>query len=166
MVDRATQERWNKALDKKGARMVQADLESQPGRPTDVVYDIGDQPPYPTRDYCARWALGDHRQSSGVARYVTMVTIFTLLFVVCVIQTIGSFSKTPHPPNYPSPAPMPHGGSASAETGIRNDSVISTTDNDALIRDCSAVSASNATHTVNRRVACAKTGPAGGAPHS
>ena len=91
-MDRATEERWRAALEKKGMNRVRADLDMRPGRPADLVFDIGDEPPYPTRGYCEQWCRGAPAKGLGISGPGATVAVMAVLVVVCILRAISSWS--------------------------------------------------------------------------
>lgn len=158
-VDRETEERWRDALQQKGLAEVLAELDMRPGRPSDVVFDIGDRPPYPTRGFCWQWCVSGGGPSPGFAPHAAVLVALAALFVVCVLHAEVDWpAARAHLPNFASAAPLPLGPPPVSDDGIANTSVISTTVTRTILPSCTWVSASDAIVTVQRLPPCAKLG--------
>jgi len=160
-MDRATQERWCAALRRKGVAAVQAELDLHPGRPTDSLFDMADAPPYPTRAFCEAWCRNGGYAPPASRGATAMAVGMALLFVVCVVQMLGSLSAqyAGAPRGYAgAAAPLPEGAPPPSDDGIANTSVISTRDTHTILPGCTWVAASDAAHTVRTLPACARLG--------
>jgi hypothetical protein len=180
-MDRATDERWREALKKKGQQVVRQQLDCRPGPPTELLYDIVDEPPYPTRAYCEAWCRGMPAKSVGMSGTGAMVVIMSILVVVCVFR--GALSLSSADVNWlsssdepyhsgqsaPQPAAAPHAASASSgaasssdtslgNTATQNSSVISTQSQGSIRSGCTAVSNAGNQATVETRAPCSKLG--------
>jgi hypothetical protein len=165
MVDRATEERWCAALKEKGIDAVRVELDMRPGRATDVCYDIGDIPPYPTRAFCEEWCRGKPPRRMGLSGPSSMVVIMSILVVVCIIRAIGTFS--PSEKNWLSDQSVPYvreavptmrAGSGSSVNQIANSQMITTSEQHSIRPACSAVSSAGDAKTVQTLSDCSKLG--------
>ena len=166
-MDRATEERWRAALKLKGKEIVQAELDLRPGRATDVCYDVGDQPPYPPREFLEAWCRGKPPRSVGLSGPTSMVIAMSLLVVVCIIRAIGSFS--PSEKNWLSDGLVPYsresvptmrGNGQQTDDAVQNSQIITTIEQRTERAACSAVSSSGNLRTVQTLSACSKLGSA------
>jgi hypothetical protein len=161
-MDRNTEERWVKALERKGVKLVRAELDLTAGRPEDVVFDVGDAPPYPTRAFCAAWCNGLGSRRLRPQTYAGILATLAALFVVCIIQTADDWPQPGAHAGFAAAAP-PLGPPPPSDDEIGNVNAISPADPSGLLPDCSWVSAGIAVHTVRTRPACAKLGSGGAA---
>jgi hypothetical protein len=93
MLGNAT--RWREAMNRMGRIAVEAELRSRPGRPTDRVLDIGNEPPYPTREFCQQWCT---EQDNILFRFSPRVGVVLTLFaimLVSLLQLFGSIGNAP-----------------------------------------------------------------------
>jgi hypothetical protein len=91
----ANTDRWHDAMHRMGRVAVETALRRVPGRPTDVIDDVGGDPPYPTREFCERWCI---EQDNVVFRFSLRTAVVLTLFgaaIVCLIQAYGDFSGAP-----------------------------------------------------------------------
>jgi hypothetical protein len=165
MVDRATEERWCVALNEKGIDAVRVELDMRPGPATEVCYNIGDEPPYPTRAFCEEWCRGKPPRRMGLSGPTSMVVAMSLLVVVCIIRAIGSFS--PSEKNWLSDnsvayvreaVPTMRASSGSSMNQIANSDVITTSEQHTIRPACSAVSSAGDARTVQKLADCSKLG--------
>lgn len=160
-MDRATEERWVKALERKGVKLMRAELDLTPGRPEDAVFDLGDAPPYPTRAFCAAWCSGQGSRTIRPHIYAAILTTIAALFVICVIQTSDEWpAQRVARPGF-AEAGAPVGPPPPSDDGIANINVIAPAAPPSLSPNCTWVSAGIAMHTVRDRPACAKLGSGG-----
>jgi hypothetical protein len=169
-MDLETEERWHAALEKRGKEEVRIELDLRPGRPEDLVFSIGDGPPYPTRAYCEAWYAGYRRKAIQISGTKAMVVITSLLTVVCIIWSISSasrqnehwlsanvlpFSRQPVPVVRPT---MPVSDDTLGNSAIQNSDVITTQDKNTLLPACSAVAPAGNSATVSSLPPCNKLG--------
>jgi hypothetical protein len=84
---------WRTALQAKGRDWVLAELETRPGRPDDVVYDVVFEPPFPTREFCQRWCVEDDNRFLHVAtstKAALCVLVMLILFAAMGIHSLSS----------------------------------------------------------------------------
>jgi hypothetical protein len=171
-MDRATDERWREALEKKGQDAIRHKLDLRPGPPGELFYDIVDAPPYPDRAFCEAWCRGVPPRTGGMSRIGAMVVIMSILVVVCGLRAFTSSSK--QDANWLSPttsqyhpsaaAAAPHGGGAGSSddsiqnSAAQNSSVINTQQKASILPSCSSVSSAGTVATVHSAGACSKLG--------
>jgi hypothetical protein len=91
------EERWRDAMQKKGKFAVRSELHRRSGGPDDPVYDIVHTPPFPTREYVARWCAEEDNRLFAFSKQ-TVVTIFVaLILLIGIYRSIKSLSTGPVP---------------------------------------------------------------------
>jgi hypothetical protein len=121
-MDRATDERWREALDKKGRGVVRQQLDLRPGPPSELFYDIVDEPPYPSREYCEAWCRDTPAKTGGISGSGVMVIIMSVLVLVCGLRAFAPFSKqdagwlSPDTTQSRSTTPLPNANWLSPDT--------------------------------------------------
>jgi hypothetical protein len=175
-MDRATDERWREALKKKGQQVVRQQLDCRPGPPSELLYDIVDEPPYPTRAYCEAWCRGAPAKSIGMSPAGAMVLISSILLIICVFR--GAMSWSSADTNWLSATGAPYhsaqsapkavgggggraasgGGGSSSGNALQNSSLITTTQQGSILSGCTAVSSAGDQATVSSRGPCSKLG--------
>ncbi len=88
-------ERWRAAMGRMGKIAVEAELRRRPGRPSERVLDIGNEAPYPTREFCEQWCI---EQDNILFRFSPRIGVVLALFVLllaCVLQVYGSIGVAP-----------------------------------------------------------------------
>jgi hypothetical protein len=163
-MDTEARERWCAALETKGKNTVRAELEMRPGHPSDLVFDVGTEPPYPTRAFCEQWCSGETAKSSGRGGYIFVVVALAVIIFICVGRSISGY-RPPANPGLPQPmaaASAGGGGTGSASAGssaaLKNGSVVNTSESQRLSAACSAVNYAADTATVHALPACSKLG--------
>jgi hypothetical protein len=98
--------RWRDAMGRMGKVGVEVELRRRPGRPTDVVLDIGNEPPYPTREFCQQWCA---EQDNILFRFSPRMGIILILFAVVIISLLHAVSGIGNAPVGPMSGapPMP-----------------------------------------------------------
>jgi hypothetical protein len=164
-MDRATEERWRTALKKKGLEVVQVELDMRPGRAGDICYDVGDEPPYPTRAFVENWCRGKPPKPFGPSGTTAMIIGMSLLFVVCIIRALSSFSPSEKDwlsdgavPYVREAVPTMRGSSASSDDTVQNSSVINSKQQPSIRAACNAVSSAGDGRTVQMLPECSKLG--------
>ncbi len=167
-MDRATEERWRAALKAKGMDVVQVELDLRPGRPEDLVYNVVDEPPYPTRAFCQNWCRGAPPPKFGPSGPTAMIVIMSVLIVVCVIRAITSYSPkeadwlsadqgTYHRQEAPAMRGVLGGSDDTIQnTTMDNQGTDAATQMHTLMPGCSAVSSAGDTRTVHAAKPCSK----------
>jgi hypothetical protein len=92
-MDAADDERWREALAKKGKDVVRQKLDLRPGAPTELLYDVVDEPPYPDRAFCEAWCRDTLPKAGGISGSAVMVVIMSVLVLVCGLRAFAPFSK-------------------------------------------------------------------------
>jgi hypothetical protein len=108
-MDRQTEERWRAALAERGKERVQAELEMIPGRPEDLVYTLGDAPPYPTRAFCEQWCRGKPAQRIGGSGTTAILIGLTVVMVLCFLAAANSLVGTIDTERRAGPSPGQRG---------------------------------------------------------
>jgi hypothetical protein len=185
-MDRATEERWSTALEKRGLAVVRQELDLRPGKPGDVIYNVVDDPPYPTRAFCEAWCRGTPQETIALPTAGMMMAGASALIVVCIIKAITSWS--PADANWLSDkagqfhssssssglSGMGPGGGSGGGTGgssdnsiqntaavnaaTKNNSLISTQAQSSLLPSCTTVANAGNLATVTSVPACSKVG--------
>jgi hypothetical protein len=76
-----------------GRAAVEAELQRRQGRPTDLIDDIGGEPPYPTREFCERWCTEqDNIMFQFSPRMAVVLTLFVAI-LACLVMARGDFRR-------------------------------------------------------------------------
>ncbi len=84
---------WRKALQAKGKDWVMAELRLRPGQPTDPLYDVVFEQPYPTRQFCLQWCVEQENKIFQVRWQSGAAFVALLLLVVCVLRAVSAWNE-------------------------------------------------------------------------
>jgi hypothetical protein len=116
----ANTDRWHDAMRRMGRPAVESALRRRPGRPTDVVDDVGTEPPYPTRAVCEQWCTDqDNILFQFSPRMAVVVGLFVLVFA-CLLRAYSDFSflqSERQLPQSPGPRPSAMGDARAGRSG-------------------------------------------------
>ena len=98
MDDREDQKRWRQALQLVGRTSVQELLRKYPGLPSDPVYDLPLEPPYPPREFCHQWcADSDLDVVKGYRNIIVVGVLFAVVGFSCALCTLSSYQNSTGP---------------------------------------------------------------------
>ena len=97
-------------MERMGKISVEAELSLHPGGPGDLVLDIVDAPPYPTREFCQQWCA---EQDDILFRYSPRMAVILVLGVITTVCLLEAFSGLGVAPVGPREAP-----SAASTAGV------------------------------------------------
>ncbi len=92
---------WRTALQARGRDWVLSELNTRPGQPDDLLYDVVFEPPYPTREFCQRWCVEDDNTFLRLSTSTKAALCALVLFILFAAMGIHSLTSTggpgPHP---------------------------------------------------------------------
>lgn len=113
--------RWRDAMERMGKAGVEVEMRRRPGPPTDVVLDIGDEAPYPTRAFCEQWCTEQDNILFRFSPRMGIILTLCVLLLVCVLNAITDIGRVPIGPRSgrgAMPMAAGGGGNGAASAGI------------------------------------------------
>jgi hypothetical protein len=115
-MNEPTEAVWRKALQAKGKEWVLAELHRRAGQPGDVLLDVVFEEPYPTRAFCRQWCAEVDSRLFNFSWHTQAAIVAMVLFIVCCIKAIQSFSPALPPRSAARVAAMPTSATAITNT--------------------------------------------------
>ncbi len=88
-------ERWQGAMKTMGRAAVEAELRRRPGRPKDLIDDIGGEPPYPTREFCEQWCIDQDNILFQFTPRTGVVLTLLVAVTACLLMAFSDFTSVP-----------------------------------------------------------------------
>ena len=167
-MDRRTEERWRTELQSRGKAAIQAELELVPGQPADLVYTIGDGPPFPSRAFCEAWVRGKPPRPIGLSGNTAVLIGASLLAIACIAGAVSGFmggdQRGANAPSAAAPRPSllsgAGGGNGPPDDAVRNAAKVPVAGDQTILPSCTNVSKSGDVRTVQSQRPCRPPGPA------
>lgn len=84
---------WRRALEAKGKDWVMAELQRRAGHPSDAVYDIVFEEPYPTREFCQQWCAEEENKLFHVSWHTYAVLAAFIVTVCCCVAAVKGLNS-------------------------------------------------------------------------
>ena len=91
---------WREGLRTKGRDWVLAELSMRPGLPDDPLNDVVYTPPYPSREFCQRWAVEVDNQFlrlSGATKGLIFGVVILGIFIAMAVHSWSGVAPTQMP---------------------------------------------------------------------
>jgi hypothetical protein len=85
--------RWHDAMRSMGRAAVEAELQRRPGRPAELIDDIGGEPPYPTREFCERWCTEQDNVLFQFSLRMAVILTLVVAILACMVMARGDFAR-------------------------------------------------------------------------
>jgi hypothetical protein len=76
-----------------GRAAVEAELGRRSGHPTELIDDIGGEPPFPTRQFCEQWCIAQDNMPFHFSLRMGIILILIVGIVASMVMATGDFAR-------------------------------------------------------------------------